>query len=63
MTTSSLLLKSCGNQLPGIVNSTGSSIMIEFTSDFIITRKGFKLKFETVYGKLVIVTVCLHCKL
>ncbi|KAJ8312940.1 hypothetical protein KUTeg_010313, partial [Tegillarca granosa] len=47
--TSSQLLKTCGNQLPSVFNSTGSTIMVVFSSDFIISRKGFKFNFEPFY--------------
>jgi len=38
----------CGTTLPGVVETTTSELKIVFTSDSIVSQRGFRLSHETV---------------
>ena len=44
--------KFCGNVLPPVIKSTGSSLLVVFISDGSVAKDGFLAAYRTTYGKL-----------
>ncbi|KAK3084412.1 hypothetical protein FSP39_013139 [Pinctada imbricata] len=50
--SSSLVLKACGNNIPGNVTASGPIVVVRFISDHVVNRRGFKIKFKTIKASL-----------